>query len=342
MFAGRLLISPDGMQLTVRAPPDIFNIRTAWATLNQHIIGIPLRQMASSMNKQPQVSVIIPAYNEAPRLPGVLEAFAKIWHQGGYEIIVVDDASEDNTAEVATRAGLAGLRVIRNPQRKGYGGAIKTGIRASHGELIAFLDADGQHRPEELGQLIDKLREGVDMVIGARDEEALKANGWTLGRKFLKWLGRYLVEVDIPDLNSGFRVVRREVLIDLMPMLPNGFSLSTTCTLGAHKAGYGVLYMPIRIRPREGSKTRVRIWKDAPRTLMLIVRLIALFNPLKVFLPVSLMLFFLAGAYTIFDSFLESKANIPDGAVFLAVAGIVTFCFGILADQISVMRRSPS
>lgn len=288
----------------------------------------------------PQLSVVIPAFNEAPRLGAVLEAFAKVWQQGGYEIIVVDDASEDGTAEVATRTGLAGLRVIRNPQRKGYGGSLKTGIRAAKGNLIAFLDADGQHRPEELGLLVDQLEEGIDMVIGVRDEAVLRAGGKMLGRKFLTRLARYLVEAEIPDLNSGFRVVRKELLMDLLPILPNGFSFSTTITLGAHKAGYGIRYVPVRVRPREESRSRVRLWRDAPKTLMLIIRLIALFNPLKVFLPLSLILAAIGFIYIVLDSLFLNTPNIPDGAVLLEVAAVIAFCFGVLADQISVMRRS--
>lgn len=294
------------------------------------------------MISEPQLTVVIPAYNEGPRLASVLEAFAKVWRQGGYEIIVVDDASEDNTSEVAVRAGLAGLRVIRNPSRKGYGGSLKTGIRAARGSLVAFLDADGQHRPEELGHLVDGMDEGVDMVVGARDEVALRRGGKAFGRRFLGALGRYLVDTPIPDLNSGFRVARREMLKDLLPMLPNGFSMSTTLTLGAHKGGYGVRYVPIQVRQRTDSKSRVRIWREGPRTLLLVVRLIALFNPLKVFLPISLALGSIGVLYAIVDMLWKTTLNIPDGAVLLVVAGVVTFCFGVLADQISVMRRSPS
>lgn len=288
----------------------------------------------------PRLSIIIPAYNEAPRLLQVLDCFARIWYEGGYEVIVVDDASEDGTSEVAARANVQGLRIIRNPQRKGYGGALKTGIRTARGELVAFLDADGQHRPEELGRLVDEIGDGVDMAVGTRDETTLHAGGNVLGRKFLGCLARYLVNVEIPDLNSGFRVVRRSILLELMPMLPNGFSLTTTLTLGAHKSGYGVLYSPADIRPRKDSKSRVRIWKDAPQTVFLVVRLIALFNPLKVFLPISLALFLLSVAYAGLDMVAKGALNIPTGASLLAVVSVVIFCFGILADQISVMRRS--
>ncbi len=279
------------------------------------------------------LSVVIPAHNEAPRLGAVLERLPKALAHIPHEIIVVDDGSTDGTGDVA--AGYA-VTVIRNPYSKGYGGALKTGVRKAKGEWVLFLDADGQHDPGELAPILENA-DNADMVIGARQGESLKKAGRPIGRRILHWLAEYLTECKIPDLNSGLRLVRRQLVLDNLALLPNGFSFSTTLTMALLKAGDTVVFVPVNVEPREGSSSRVRIVRDGLRTLLLMIRIITLFNPLKVFLPISCLLWIVGCAYLMED--LIRKQNIPDGAVLLITSGVIVFFFGILADQISTLRR---
>jgi len=279
------------------------------------------------------LSVVIPAHNEAPRIGAVLEGLAKALAPIPHEIIVVDDGSTDGTGEVAARYGVT---VVRNPYTKGYGGALKTGVRKAKGEWVLFLDADGQHDPGELAPILENA-DDADMVIGARQGESLKKAGRPVGRRILHWLAEYLTEREIADLNSGLRVVRRSLVLDNLSLLPNGFSFSTTLTMALMKAGHTVVFVPVKVEAREGSSSRVRIVRDGLRTLLLMIRIITLFNPLKVFLPVSCFLWIVGFAYLIED-FIR-VTNIPDGAVLLITSGVIVFFFGILADQISTLRR---
>ena len=279
------------------------------------------------------LSVVIPAHNEAPRIGAVLEGLAKALAPIPHEIIVVDDGSTDGTGEVAAGHG---VMVIRNPYSKGYGGALKTGVRKAKGEWVLFLDADGQHDPGELAPILENA-DDADMVIGARQGESLRKAGRPVGRRMLHWLAEYLSECKIPDLNSGLRLVRRQLVLDNLALLPNGFSFSTTLTMALMKAGHTVVFVPVKVEAREGSSSRVRIVRDGLRTLLLMIRIITLFNPLKVFLPVSCFLWIVGFGYLIED-FIR-LTNIPDGAVLLITSGVIVFFFGILADQISTLRR---
>lgn len=280
-----------------------------------------------------KLSIIIPAFNEAAGIGSVLARLEE-WKTRGAEIIVVDDGSTDQTGHIAAEAG---ARVIRHGTNRGYGAALKSGIRNAHGELVVTLDSDGQHDPRDIERLLAALGDN-EMVVGARGggshSPPLRRPGkWILGK-----VANYLADTEIPDINSGFRVVRRRTAMQFLHILPNGFSFSTTITLAMFKEGYGVAYIPITASPRVGTST-VKPMQDGFNTILLIIRTISLFDPLKVFLPASVLLFLFGLAYWILDSIMLGRPNIPSGAVLVLVSSILVFLFGILADQVSALRR---
>jgi glycosyltransferase involved in cell wall biosynthesis len=279
------------------------------------------------------VSIVIPAFNEEQGLPRVLENLRE-WMRRGAQVIVVDDGSADNTAHAA-QAG--GARVIRHRHNRGYGASLKSGIRAAERDIVVTFDADGQFDTNDIEKLVDALGDS-DMAVGVRPGGAgsptiRKPGKWLLGKT-----ANYLAQTQIPDLNCGFRALPVETALRFLNLLPNGFSFTTTLTLAMFKDGYNVAYLPVTVHPRTTGKSSVRI-ADGFNTLLLIIRIIALFDPLKVFLPASALLFLAGIGYWIFDSIALGRLNIPSGAVILIVSAIMVFMFGILADQVSAMRR---
>ncbi len=285
-----------------------------------------------------RTSIIIPAHNEEQSIGNVLRALSR-WSER-VEIIVVDDGSTDCTGQVAQSAG---VRVIRHLHNKGYGAALKTGIRAAAGNLIVIMDADSEHSADQIELLLNALDDN-DMVVGARG----KGSNAPLMRRPGKWLlsvvANYLAETQIPDLNSGFRLFRKEVALRFLHILPNGFSFTTTLTLALFKEGYNIAYVPITTKPRVGKST-VNPLRDGLNTLMLIIRIIALFDPIKVFLPTSITLSLVGLAYWIasgvfrFNAHIEPAFHIPTGAMLMLVSAVIVFMFGVLADQVSAIRR---
>lgn len=279
------------------------------------------------------VSIVIPAFNEEQALAGVLRDLCP-WSSRGAEIIVVDDGSTDGTSRVASEAG---ARVVRHRNNKGYGAALKAGIRAAEHEIVVTFDADGQFDTSEIEKLVDAL-DGCDMAVGVRPQGAGSPTLRKPGKWLLSQTANYLAQAQIPDLNCGFRALRVETARRFLNLLPNGFSFTTTLTLAMFKDGYNVAYLPITVRPRTSGTSSVRV-ADGFNTLLLIIRIIALFDPLKVFLPASAILFFIGVVYWIVDSISLGRLNIPSGAVVLFVSAIILFMFGILADQVSAIRR---
>lgn len=279
------------------------------------------------------VTIVIPAYNEALALPRVLQELSA-WADRGAEIIVVDDGSTDDTARVASEAG---ARVIRHRNNKGYGAALKAGIRAAEREIVVTFDADGQFDVADIAKLVQAL-DDCDMAVGVRPGGAgsptiRKPGKWLLGKT-----ANYLTQTEIPDLNCGFRALRVETAKRFLNLLPNGFSFTTTITLAMFKDGYNVAYLPITVHPRTTGVSSVRV-ADGFNTLLLIIRIIALFDPLQVFLPTSAILALVGIAYWIYDSIALRRLNIPSGAMILLVSAVMVFMFGILADQVSAIRR---
>jgi glycosyltransferase involved in cell wall biosynthesis len=274
------------------------------------------------------VSIVIPAYNEADAVGGVVSALAATgWH----EIIVVDDGSADATA---ARAADAGAMVVRHPYNKGNGAAVKSGIRRATGEFVLIIDGDGQHQAADAARLVARLGE-YDLVIGARPASTQANLARRLGNGALNRLASYLTGRAIPDLTSGFRAARRAHLQEFLHLLPNGFSTPTTTTLAFIKAGHNVAFEPTEARPRVGT-SKIRLARDGAKFLVIILKIVTLFSPLRVFLPVSLASFAVGTAYALWTIAMEAK--IPNGAVLLIMFAVIVFLVGLVSEQISALR----
>jgi glycosyltransferase involved in cell wall biosynthesis len=276
-----------------------------------------------------QVSVVIPAFNEADAIAEVirdLQAEAD-WH----EILVVDDGSTDATAD---QAEAAGARVIRQPYNKGNGAAVKAGIRAARGEYLLIIDADGQHKPSDAVRLVAHLG-AYDLVVGARSAATQAGPVRRLGNALLNWLSGYLAERHIPDLTSGFRGARLDYLREFLFLLPNGFSTPTTTTLAFIKAGHNVRFEPVDARQRTG-QSKIRLSSDGVKFLVIILRVITIYSPMRIFLPVAGVSFALGAAYAAWT--IATQTHITNSSVLLIMFGVVVFLVGLVSEQISAQR----
>ena len=277
------------------------------------------------------LTVIIPAYNEAEAIGSVVSELVQ--HSPGVKVLVVDDGSRDNTADAAAAAGAT---VIRHRRNRGYGAAVKTGIKTADTKFVATYDADGQHQAADLLRLYEAVREH-DVVIGARGKTSHQVAARRPGKWVLARTADTLVGQKIPDLNSGLRVMRREIAMRYLHLLPNGFSASTTITVCVMQRGYDVEFVPITTRERVGKST-VKQFRDGLNTIYLIVRLIVLFNPTRFFLPPALVMIVTGLAYGFIKAF-RFHHGFPVLALLLVSTGFITAMFGLLADQISSLRR---
>jgi glycosyltransferase involved in cell wall biosynthesis len=282
------------------------------------------------MSEDCSISIVIPAYNEETAIGSVIEGLKSI--DISAEIIVVDDGSTDKTRDIVSRAK---VKVIRHPYNKGYGAALKTGIREATGRVICFFDADNQHRIEDLKEMLRYVGE-YDSVLAMRTADSHVPVLRRPGKKVLQWVANFLANRRIPDLNCGLRAFKREVLVRIMHILPDGFSFSTTTTIAMYKMGYTIKWVLVTTNPRIGKST-VKQLKHGIETIMLITRLITLFDPLRVFLPISLLLVGSGIVYQLVLMVLYGF-HIAGGSVLSVLAGILIFFFGVLADQISAMR----
>jgi glycosyltransferase involved in cell wall biosynthesis len=275
------------------------------------------------------VSVVIPAFNEGLVIADVVSVLsaAAPWH----EIIVVDDGSRDETA---ARAEAAGAIVVKHPYNKGNGAAVKSGIRRATGEYVLIIDGDGQHRPEDAQRLVSRLGE-FDLVIGARTTETQATVARRLGNAALNGLAGYLTAREIPDLTSGFRCARRAYLTEFIHLLPNGFSTPTTTTLAFVKAGYNVAFEPIQARQRVG-QSKIRFAQDGAKFLMIILKVVTLFSPLRVFLPVSVAAFVLGAGYAVWT--IATQSHVTNSSVLLIMLAVIVFLVGLVSEQISALR----
>ncbi len=244
---------------------------------------------------------------------------------------MIDDGSTDETGRWAQDAGAC---VIRHPYNKGNGAAIKTGIRHASGEWILILDADGQHQPDDAVRLVGWLGE-YDLVIGARSPESQATAARRLGNDLLNALAGHLAERKIPDLTSGFRAARREHLMEFLHLLPNGFSTPTTTTLAFLRAGYNVRFEPVEARQRAG-QSKIRLARDGARFFLILLKVITIFSPLKVFVPISAAAFGLGVVYGVWTVYQDSR--IPNGAVLLLMFAVVVFLVGLVSEQVATLR----
>lgn len=277
-----------------------------------------------------KISIILPAKNEAEGLARTLPAIAAVLPEA--EVIVVDDGSTDETAAVA-RAG--GARVLSSPYSMGNGAAIKRGARAATGEVLVFMDADGQHDPVQIPLLLAKLDEGYDMVVGARDAAGQSSLGRGLANRFYNVLSSWMTGHRIEDLTSGYRVVRADLFGEFLHLLPNGFSYPTTSTMAFFRSAYPVAYVKVRVNKRVGTASHIRPVRDGLRFLLIIFRIATLYSPLKLFLPASAA-FFLTGAGYYAYTF-ATAGRFTNMSALLLSAAVIVFLIGLVSEQITAL-----
>jgi glycosyltransferase involved in cell wall biosynthesis len=275
------------------------------------------------------VSIIIPAFNEAAAIESVVVRLRSLapWQ----EIVVVDDGSTDGTGEIARKAG---ARVIRHPYNKGNGASVKSGIREASGANILIMDGDGQHEAGDALRLVSFLGE-YDLVVGARTANGQASAARQLGNGVLNWIAGYLTGRAIPDLTSGMRAARASCLREFLHLLPNGFSTPTTTTLACIKAGYSVRFEPIEARARVG-RSKIRFVSDGATFFLILLKVITVFSPLRIFVPISLAAFTLGAAYALWTA--VTQHHITNSSVLLIMLAVVIFLVGLVSDQISTLR----
>ncbi|WP_204353730.1 glycosyltransferase family 2 protein [Salinisphaera orenii] len=277
------------------------------------------------------LSIVLPAHNEASELARLLPDLATRYPAA--EILVVDDASTDNTASVCDASG---VRRLTHPQTKGNGAAIKAGARRARGNVLVFMDADGQHAPAEIQNLLALLVEGYDLAVGARGRSAQASAARWAANTFYNRFASWFVGHPVADLTSGFRACHARVFREFLSLLPNGFSYPTTSTMAFFRAGYSVGYVPIEAVRRHGNQpSHIRPFRDGARFFLIIFRIGTLYSPLKLFLPVS-MLFFLSGlGYYCFKAVANGHLMFTNGTGLLFITAILVFLIGLVSEQIT-------
>jgi glycosyltransferase involved in cell wall biosynthesis len=276
-----------------------------------------------------ETSVVIPAFNEAASIGDVVHdlAAAAPWR----EILVVDDGSSDDTG---THASAAGARVLRHPYNKGNGAAVKTGIRQATGAFVLIADGDGQHRPADAARLVAHLGT-YDLVVGARSRQTHASISRRIGNAMLNAIASFLTEQPVPDLTSGFRAARRENLLEFIHLLPNGFSTPTTTTLAFIKAGYSVRFEPVDAAQRAGV-SKIRLGSDGFHFFLILLKVITIFSPLRLFVPVSGAAFVVGAGYGVWT--IATQSHVTNSSVLLIVLSVVILLVGLVSEQISSLR----
>jgi glycosyltransferase involved in cell wall biosynthesis len=277
-----------------------------------------------------KVSVIIPAYNEATTIGDIVSKIKTLYPD--FEIIVVNDGSEDETAAVAKRAG---AEVYTHPYNIGNGAAIKTGIRTASGDILVFMDADLQHNPEDIKTMLEYFQD-YDMVVGARLKKDQTSLGRALGNKMYNLLASYVSKFKVQDLTSGFRAIKSDIAKQFVYLLPNSYSYPATLTLGVLRTGRALKYVPITVKVRQSGKSNINIFKDGVRFFMIIVKICTLFSPFRIFLPVSFIMFCLGLSYYMY-TFLTA-GRFTNMSALLFTTSIIIFMMGLISEQICQMR----
>jgi len=277
------------------------------------------------------LSLILPARNEAEGLRHLLPELVAMLP--GAEIIVVNDGSDDDTLAVCAEFP---VRVVSHPYPKGNGAAVKSGARAANGEVLIFMDADGQHKPEDIPALLGKFAEGYDMVVGARQTGSHAGAHRAVANDLFSRFATWMIQQTVEDLTSGFRVVKAKKFRKFLYLLPNGFSYPTTITMSFFRAGFSVAYLPIHTPRRATGKSHIRPVRDGARFLLIIIKIGTLYSPLKLFLPISAG-FFLTGLGYYLYTYL-SAGRFTNMSALLFISAILTFLIGILSEQISALH----
>lgn len=275
-----------------------------------------------------QLSIVIPAKNEAASLGSLLPAIRRLYPDA--ELIVVDDGSTDDTAALAGQHATA---VIRHLHSMGNGAAIKAGARRATGDIIVTLDADGQHRPEDIAALLAPVVEGrSDMMVGARDYAGHASNHRFAANTLYNWLASWMANYPIADLTSGMRAARRDLFVRFLYLFPNGFSYPTTVTMAFLRSGFRVGYHPIAVQQRIG-KSHIRLFRDGVRFLLIIFKIGSLYSPLKLFLPIALAVFAVASSYYGYTWFNDGRFT--NMSALLYSTSLLIFLMGLISEQIT-------
>jgi glycosyltransferase involved in cell wall biosynthesis len=288
----------------------------------------------NDQKKHNSLSIIIPAKNESAGLSTILPRLRQLLPHA--EIIVVNDASVDDTPRICQPHN---VKLITRPYSMGNGAAIKTGARVAAGDILTFMDADGQHSPDDLPRLLSKLDEGYDMVVGARDSGSQSSIGRSYANRIYNRLASWMVGTRIDDLTSGFRTVRADKFRKFLYLLPNGFSYPTTITMSFFRAGHPVAYVPIVTARRKG-KSHIRVMHDGVRFLLIIFKIGTLYAPLKLFFPVSLGFFFTGLIYYLYTFFLFQRFTNMSALLF--ISSILVFLIGLVSEQITALNYKDS
>jgi glycosyltransferase involved in cell wall biosynthesis len=286
--------------------------------------------MSGAKCKPMNLTIVIPARNEAASLDNLLPEILR--HQPTAEILVINDGSTDSTAEICQKHG---ARVITHPYSMGNGAAIKSGARAARGDITVFMDADGQHKPIDIARLLQKLEEGYEMIVGARSHTSQASWSRRFANSTYNRLASFMTGFKIEDLTSGFRAVRTRHFKKFLYLLPNGFSYPTTSTMAFFRSGLPVGYISIEAGKREGL-SHIKIVRDGLRFLIIILKIGALFSPMRFFLPISAGLFILGTGYYGYTYLYWGR--LTNMSALLFVSALLTFLIGILSEQISSLH----
>jgi glycosyltransferase involved in cell wall biosynthesis len=280
--------------------------------------------------KKSDISIIIPAYNEAATIGIVVDKIKTLYPN--FETIVVNDGSRDNTAEMAKQAGAI---VYSHPYNIGNGAAIKSGIRIASGEVLVFMDGDGQHNPEDIGRMLEFFPD-YDMVVGARSKGDQVSLFRGLGNRMLNRLAGYVSKFHVQDLTSGFRAVKAEVAYNLLYLLPNTYSYPTTMTLGVLRSGRSLKYLPVDVQKRKTGASNISVSSDGIRFFMIITKICALYSPFRIFLPLSVLMFCLGMTNYIFSYF--TSGRFTNMSLLLFTTSVIVFLMGLVSEQITQLR----
>jgi len=290
------------------------------------------------MNIKPEISVLIPVYNEAEIIADVVSGVRATMERLNrpYEILVIDDGSTDETALQAQNAG---ARVISHPYNIGNGAAVKTGIRQAKGDILVMMDGDGQHNPEYIVPMLEKIGR-YDMVVGARSGDSESRLHRDVANGLYNLFASYICKRKIQDLTSGFRAVKADIARQFVSMLPNSFSYPTTITMGVIHEGYSLTYVPIKTNRRVG-KSKIRLIADGSRFLLIILKIATLLSPMRVFLPVGLAIFLTGVGYGLFRFFVLESSYGQTSAMLITMS-VVVFMVGLVSEQVAQLRYDRS
>jgi glycosyltransferase involved in cell wall biosynthesis len=280
--------------------------------------------------KQKLLSLILPARNESDGLRRLLPVLVALLPEA--EIVVVNDGSDDNTLAICADFP---VRVVSHPYPKGNGAAVKSGARAANGEVLIFMDADGQHKPDDIPALLEKFKEGYDMVVGARQSGSHAGTHRAVANDVFSRLATWMTGQQVEDLTSGFRVVKADKFRKFLYLLPNGFSYPTTITMSFFRAGFSVAYLPIHTPRRATGKSHIRPTRDGLRFLLIIFKIGTLYSPLKLFLPISLIFFFSGLGYYLFT--FVTQHRFTNMSALLLTTSMLVFLIGLISEQITML-----